>query len=280
MSSLATSLYHDIARAGFKQPDAYERSRPVYPSESVEMIFKLMQVSSENNFDKIKCLDLGAGTGKFTRLLLPFFSESSQESAPIVAIEPSEEMVNQFRAVIPDWVPVHVGTATNIEFPDHTFDVVIAAQAFHWFANIESLREIHRVLKPNGTLVLTWNLEDDRMEWVRKLRDTFEAYDTNVPQYHKMLWKSVFHLDEATKLFGELNYTTFDWEEASHTTLLLERILSISYVTRLDEPSRQTLRQNLLSLLVDTFGKTADDPTFEFTLPFVNHFYWCNKLTL
>ena len=35
-------------------------------------------------------------------------------------------------------------------------------QAFHWFANEESLKEIHRVLKPAGVLAMVWNAEDCR----------------------------------------------------------------------------------------------------------------------
>jgi SAM-dependent methyltransferase len=79
---------------------------------------------------------------------------------------------------------------------DQWADAVVVAQAFHWFSNIESLREIHRVLKPTGKLVLTWNMEDGSVPWVRELRDIYEPHDANVPQYRKGAWEEVFHTQD------------------------------------------------------------------------------------
>ena len=66
----------------------------------------------------------------------------------------------QFAKRFPN-VLVHEDDAQNMKsIANATFDAVFIAQAFHWFANIEALRELRRVLKPNGTLVLIWNIED------------------------------------------------------------------------------------------------------------------------
>ena len=36
---------------------------------------------------------------------------------------------------------------------------MIIAQGFHWFADLDSLKEIYRVLKPQGKLGLIWNFD-------------------------------------------------------------------------------------------------------------------------
>ena len=49
-------------------------------------------------------------------------------------------------------------------------------QAFHWFANEDSLREIYRVLKPTGAFIMFANREDDRDAWARAILCSFEPY--------------------------------------------------------------------------------------------------------
>ena len=49
-------------------------------------------------------------------------------------------------------------------------------QAFHWFANEDSLKEIYRVLKPTGAFIMFANREDDRDAWARAILCSFEPY--------------------------------------------------------------------------------------------------------
>jgi SAM-dependent methyltransferase len=95
-------------------------------------------------------LDLGAGTGKLTRALVPRF-------ARVIAVEPDESM----RAVLEEVVPgaeSKAGTAEAIPLGDAEVDAVFSAEAFHWFASPETLAEIVRVLRPGGGLVVFWNI--------------------------------------------------------------------------------------------------------------------------
>src|SRR5687768_6626315 len=111
-----TGRIHDIAARGFERGAAdYEEGRPGYPAAVVEAI----GVSA--GFDAV---DLGAGTGKFTRLL-------ATAGASVVAVEPVEAMRLVFREVLPN-VEVVDGTGESIPLPDASADVVTAAQAFHW----------------------------------------------------------------------------------------------------------------------------------------------------
>ena len=94
-------------------------------------------------------LDLGAGTGKLTRLLVSEFDR-------VVAVEPAEEMRRLLVAHCPDVVALS-GTGQQIPVADASVDAVYAGQAFHWFDEAVAVAEIARVLRPGGALVLMWN---------------------------------------------------------------------------------------------------------------------------
>src|SRR5262249_8234148 len=53
------------------------------------------------------------------------------------------------------------GTAEATGLPDNSTDVVLAAQAFHWFRAEQALPEFHRILRPGGWAALLWNERDE-----------------------------------------------------------------------------------------------------------------------
>jgi SAM-dependent methyltransferase len=125
----------------------YERGRPGYPPSAVRVL---------DAPDSASVLELGAGTGKLTRLLL-------QDHAEVLAIEPDPQMRRWLAAVCPEAVLV-AGTAEAIPLADQSVDAVFSAEAFHWFAHDRALAEICRVMRPDGTLVLMWNRPAGRVE--------------------------------------------------------------------------------------------------------------------
>jgi SAM-dependent methyltransferase len=95
-------------------------------------------------------VDLGAGTGKLTRVLVPAFQR-------VVAVEPAEQMRRVLAQVCPN-VDLLCGTGQDIPLGTASVDGVFAAQAFHMFDEETAVAEIARVLKRAGVLVLMWNL--------------------------------------------------------------------------------------------------------------------------
>ena len=98
-------------------------------------------------------LDLGAGTGKLTRVLADRYSR-------VIVVEPLPEL----RTILGERVPeadVRAGAAERIPLDDAAVDAVFAAQSFHWFANDVAVGEIARVLRPGGVVALLWNRSDD-----------------------------------------------------------------------------------------------------------------------
>jgi SAM-dependent methyltransferase len=122
-------------------PEDYERGRPGWPSNVVELA-GLPPAS--------RVLDLGAGTGKLTRLLAAAFDT-------VVAVEPADAM-RRILAAHCAQVQTLAGTAHEISLHAESVDAVFAGQAFHWFADEPAVAEISRVLQPSGALVVMWNL--------------------------------------------------------------------------------------------------------------------------
>ena len=130
----------------------YELGRPVWPEELLDRVIVELRLRRE-----MAVLDLGAGTGKLTRDLMPRFDR-------VVAVEPDEEMLTVLQEVVPG-AEARRGSAEAIPLGDGEVDAVFSAEAFHWFASNESVAEIVRVLRPRGALVILWNIgiEDDDM---------------------------------------------------------------------------------------------------------------------
>jgi SAM-dependent methyltransferase len=122
-------------------PEDYERGRPGWPPEVVDLP-RLPPTAT--------VLDLGAGTGKLTRLLVAAYRR-------VVAVEPADPMRRVLESVCPQ-AEVLPGTGQNIPRANASVDAVFAAQAFHWFDDERAVAEIARVLRPRGALVLMWNL--------------------------------------------------------------------------------------------------------------------------
>ena len=135
--------------------DVYDRSRPSYPVDAVRW---LLPTACR------RVLDLGAGTGKLTAVLLDL-------GLDVVAVEPSEQM----RARIPARAEALPGTAEALPLADGSVDAVLVGHAFHWFEQSTALPEIARVLRPGGTLGLLWNDRDESVEWVRRVWDLFSG---------------------------------------------------------------------------------------------------------
>lgn len=131
---------------------AYERGRPPYPAEAIDWL--LPDGAS-------RVLDLGAGTGKLTRLL-------RDRGLDVLAVEPSAGMREQLARAVPD-VPLHAGSAEEIPLADGSVNAVLVAQAWHWVDLSRAVPEVARVLVPGGRLGLVWNIRDEREDWVAEL---------------------------------------------------------------------------------------------------------------
>ena len=136
----------------------YAVARPTYPRQVVDWI-----VGSPG----LEIVDVGAGTGLFTALLV-------ERSAMVTAVEPSVRMLDELRSALPDVAAVE-GAGERMPLPDASADLVTFAQAWHWVDVPAASLEAARVLRSGGSLALVWNLRDERLDWVRDLGEAMRA---------------------------------------------------------------------------------------------------------
>ncbi|WP_068182248.1 class I SAM-dependent methyltransferase [Mycobacterium sp. UM_CSW] len=106
-------------------------------------------------------VDVGAGTGLFTRALLG-------KAAQVVAVEPDARMRKVLAARSPG-VRVVEGRGESIPLPDASADAVFVSSAWHWMDPERAVPEIGRVLRDGGRLGLIWTSRDREVGWVRDL---------------------------------------------------------------------------------------------------------------
>lgn len=237
----------EAARAGFGAgADAYQRGRPSYPPDAVSYVVSRCGIGPGATV-----LDLAAGTGIFTSLLVP-------SGARVVAVEPVESM----RAKIAD-AEVLDGTAESIPLPDGSVDAVTVAQAFHWFRFDDALAEIARVLRPGGSLALLWNRRDESEPWVARMSHVIGWRAHMISEYDRTDWPAVLGRSGA---FGPVEHRTFSWQHMVDRELLAERVRSVSYVAALAAEEQEALVTEVLALV--------DDFVEPFPLPY-NTMVWC-----
>jgi SAM-dependent methyltransferase len=185
-------------------------------------------------------VDLGAGTGKLTRLFV-------QTGAHVVAVEPLAEMRAVLERVVPEAEALD-GTAEAIPLAAGTADAVTAAQAFHWFDPARALPEIHRVLRPGGRLGLIWNSRDLDDPLQARVEELISPYRETYPQQMSRSWRAPL---TESPLFGPVEEFSVRWDQPLTRDELAERILSISAIAALPEDERAPLLDRVRGVIAD-----------------------------
>jgi SAM-dependent methyltransferase len=215
----------------------YALYRPGYAAAAVDAV-----LAGLGDPCRLMAADVGAGTGISTRLL-------GERGVRVVGIEPNAAM--RERAEPHAMIEWREGRAEATGLEAGSMDLVLSAQAFHWFEPQSALTEFARVLRRGGRLALLWN-EGDRSD--RLTSDYYalvneSAGDSPVLKVRgapEAFWASALFVSQREHAFGHVQ----ELDEAG----LIGRALSASYVPK-EGPRREALEAGLR----EAFRRTAGE---------------------
>ncbi len=179
---------------------AYDQRWRWYVTNTLSFIKNWVNLSASETV-----LDIACGTGEFERMVL-----SEHSTQQIVGVDISEEMLAIARQKLHSYANVsfQVSGASALPFPDQNFDVIVSANAFHYFDDpVVALAEMKRVIRPNGKVViLDWCKDfwlcracDIALKWFDPAHQQCYTQD----EFHNFLTSSGFKVDASAKVrFG------------------------------------------------------------------------------
>lgn len=222
----ATSRFSD-------RVENYVRYRPGYPPEALEALKNECGLSSKHVI-----ADIASGTGIWTRALL-------ENGNPVFGVEPNADMRRageRLLAGFPKFTSV-AGSAEATTLADESVDFVTSAQAAHWFDRQRARRELGRILKPGGWLVLLWNeREVDTTPFLRDYEHLLVTFGTD--------YEDVRHertTDAVNEFFDPAPYQerVFAMRQEFDYEGLVGRLLSSSYAPGPGHPKHEPMLKEL-----------------------------------
>lgn len=235
-------------RASFDQvAEQYDTYRPGYPDELVQFVLTAGQVPPAG-----RILEIGSGTGAATRL----FAARGYE---MVCVEPGANLAAVAQSRLPGGLRVSFEISTFEDWPDdgQRFDLVLSAQAFHWVPVDIAYTKSARLLLPNGSLVLIWNMYPDSQgpiwDEINHIYDRLWPYSTK---------ESLSYLELADRRAQEITASgyyqppqigIFPWSEIYTTERYLGLLSTYSDHIAL-EPERRQALFSAIADLIDRHG--------------------------
>lgn len=148
---------HQAEKSILKVRNDYDKIAPHFAQTRKKETFPEFSVFAPYIKPHANILDVGCGTGRAYR-----FIKNLKVDVKYIGIDISEKQIEAARQEFPE-VPWQVGNMLSLPFENNRFDIVLAVAALHhlpYFADrLQALQEIHRILRPGGTVCLTnWNL--------------------------------------------------------------------------------------------------------------------------
>ena len=301
----SVAAFHDVASAGFGHGviDAYERGRPTYSDADTELLLRCsgaidgLALPSSGLFPSAPILELACGTGKFTRPLVRVLQRLGGPHATVnVTLVDPAEMGSNAGKEFPQ-LPFARTTADALgHLSDGSVHAAVAAQAFHWFADASSLREISRVIRPRGQLLLVWNKREREasplMAALESLLDESyalaDASTGKTPRHNTGEWQNVFESPEARESWRPLKTKSVCHPYVGTAEQFVDWMMSISVVSQRDAASKAEIACRTRRLLEEHPDARVPHPEATasgvtsgaqyYTIPLFTELVWTSKL--
>ena len=226
------SALHPLV-AGFADATAYEKGRPQYAGEVVDVLAEQLDLSPG-----APVLELGAGTGQLSRALLA-------GGLDVRAVEPLASM-RQLLARAIGAQRVQAGVAEEIPLPDRSVDAALAADSFHWFDEARSMPEIRRVLRPGGGVAILRTVPMLEAPWSSELESILMRERPEHPAFAERGAAAALEDDCA---FGPVRETVLSTEQSSDRERILAYLATVSWVGALPGDRRGEVLAEVENLL-------------------------------
>jgi SAM-dependent methyltransferase len=216
--------------------DDYVRYRPGYPDALVEMLAREAKLD-----DTAHVADVGSGTGILTRQLLAVLGSRAR----VAGIEPNRAMreaAEKLQSADGRFESVDA-SAEATGLPGASADLIVAAQAFHWFDSPRARIEFVRILKPTGIVALVWNQRRD----TPLNRDYEEMLERFAPEYAGVREGDRASEPKIRSFFAPVSpcRAMFDNEQRFDEAGIKGRLLSSSYCPPLGDPNHAPIMKRL-----------------------------------
>jgi SAM-dependent methyltransferase len=234
------------ARAG-----QYEDVRPSYPDEAIDEILRFGHLEAG-----ARALEVGPGTGKATRLFLA-------RGLAIAGLEPGPQLIEIARAACEGPVAFHNTSFEDWPLERGAYDLVFAAQSFHWVDQEAGYAKAGEALRTGGTLALFWNRPRPVPDPLRTQLD--ELYEERAPGFEELSPETLVAVEKAiegriaaTELFDIQERPSFAWSERVPTRRYIPLLETYSAHAALPDAQRRHLLEGVAEL-VDAAGGEIED---------------------